>query len=185
MKKILKVAGKMFLGLLLILILVMLTLVWFIKGNSKCYDDNKKILTSDTGKGKKALVVYQPSRGKLTENIAEKIAKGINDSGYDVTINYPGDYVSKDISEYSIVVFGSPVYVGQTSSTLADYMNSIQDISNQKVLLFVTGGQLNHGELDKLEEQLKGKKATEKLELKTGIDEENKAYEAGKRIAGE
>lgn len=38
----------------------------------------------------------------------------------------------EDISQYSIIAFGSPVYVGEISSTLADYMKSIKDFSNKK-----------------------------------------------------
>lgn len=185
MKKMLKVIGKVFAGIVIVLISVMLLCIWYVKGNSKAYGDHKEILNSDTGSSKKALVVYQPSRGKVTTEIAEKIAKGINDSGYEVTVNYPGEHLPKDISQYSIVVFGSPVYVGETSSTLAEYMNSIKDLSKQKILLFVTGGQLSNGEVDKLEEQLGNVKATEKIGFKNGSSDDNAAYEAGKKIAAD
>lgn len=60
----------------------------------------------------------------------------------------------EDISQYSIIAFGSPVYVGEISSTLADYMKSIKDFSNKKILLFVTGAQLENNELGKMEKIL-------------------------------
>jgi flavorubredoxin len=185
MKRVLKIIGKIFAGILVALISVMLICIWYVKGNDKAYGNHNEILKSVTGNSKKALVVYQPSRGKVTTEIAEKIAKGINDSGYEVTVNYPGDHLPKDISQYSIVVFGSPVYVGQTSSTLAQYMNSVKNLSKQKILLFVTGGQLNNGEVDKLEEQLVNVKATEKIGFKNGSNDDNAAYEVGKKIAAD
>jgi len=178
-----KIIGKVFLGLIVLFISVMLVFAWFAKANSKKHNNNAKTLKSDKVNAKKALVVYQPSRGKLTRKIAEQIAKGMNDAGYEVTINYPGNHMDKDISKYSIVVFGSPVYMGQTSSVLSDYMKSIKDISNEKILLFATGGQLNNGEVDKMEQQLSSRKATEKVEFKNGMKDESKAYEIGKRIA--
>jgi len=180
-----KIIGKVFLGLVVLFILVMLVFAWFAKANSKKYGDNGKILKSNNVNAKKALVVYQPSRGKLTSKIAEQIAKGMNEAGYEVTINYPGNHMDKNISKYSIVVFGSPVYMGQTSSVLADYMKSIKDLSKAKIFLFATGGQLSNGELDKMEQQLGDKKATEKLGFKNGAKDESKAYEIGKKIAGE
>jgi len=183
MKMLFKIAGKVFLGLIVLFISVMLVFAWFAKANSKKHGDNAKTLKSDKMNAKKALVVYQPSRGKLTRKIAEEIAKGINAAGYEVTINYPGEHMDKDISKYSIVVFGSPVYMGQTSSVLADYMKSIKNISNEKILLFATGGQLSNGEIDKMEQQLGSRKATEKVGFKSGKEEETKAYEIGKRIA--
>jgi len=180
-----KILGIVFLSFVALFILVMLIFAWFAKGNSKDYGDKGKILKVDKVNGKKALVVYQPSRSKLTNKIAEQIAKGMNDAGYEVTINCPGKHMDKDISKYSVVVFGSPVYMGQTSSVLIDYMKSIKDFSNQKILLFATGGQLNNGELDRMEQQLVSKKASEKIEFKNGTKDESKAYEVGKRIAGE
>lgn len=185
MKRLLKIMSKVFLGLVILFISVILIFFWYTKANSKYCGDNQKILKSDKVNAKKALVVYQPSRSKLTTKVAESIAKGINDEGYEVTINYPGKHMPKDISKYSIVVFGSPVYMGQTSSTLSDYIKSIEDFSNCKILLFATGRQLNNGELDKMEKQLGNKKATEKVGFKNGMKDESKAYEVGKRIAGE
>ena len=183
MKKTLKIIGKVFLCLIILLISTVLVVTWFTKANSKYCGDNGKVFKSDKTNVKKALVVYQPSRSKLTTKIAESIAKGIKDEGYDVTINNPGEHMPKDISQYSIVVFGSPVYLGETSSTLADYMKSIKGFSNTKILLFATGGQINNGELDKMEKQLGNRKAAEKVGFKNGMKDEDKAYEAGKIIA--
>ncbi len=76
--------------------------------------------------------------------------------------------MAEDISQYSIIVFGSPVYVGETSSTLAEYMKSIKDFSNKKILLFATGAQLENNELDKMEQNLRKIKATEKVGFKKG-----------------
>ncbi|EKX79494.1 flavodoxin [Clostridium botulinum] len=154
MKKGFKIMKRVFLSFIVLLISVMLLFSWFVKGNSKDYGENSKVLKSDKVSNKKALVVYQPSKSKLTEKIAKQIAQGIKDEDYEVTINYPGKHMIEDISQYSIIVFGSPVYVGETSSTLADYMKSIKDFSNKKILLFVTGAQLENNELDKMEKIL-------------------------------
>lgn len=185
MKRGLKVLGKVFLGFIVLIIAVVLGFSWFVKANNKDYGDHNQVLTSEKQNAKKALVVYQPSRGKTTNKIAESLAKGINQSGYEVTINYPGKHMSKDISQYSIVVFGSPVYIGKTSTTLSDYMKSIKISDSQKVLVFVTGGELSNGELDKVETQLGSRKATEKVGFKNGEKDESKAYEVGKKIGAE
>ena len=64
-------------------------------------------------------------------------------------------------------------------------MKHIKDFSNKRILLFVTGSQLNNGELDKMELQLGNTKATEKVGFKNGLKDETKAYEVGKTFAGE
>lgn len=185
MKGIFKIMRMLFLVLVVLLIATILLLSWYIKSNSKDYsDNNNRILNSQKMNSKKAIIIYQPSKSKLTNKIAEKIAMGINDAGYEVTINHPGKHMSTDISKYSLIVFGSPVYIGQTSSLLSDYMKHIKDFSNKKILLFATGGQLNNGELDKMELQLGDTKATEKVGFKNGLKDGTKAYEVGKKLAG-
>ncbi len=185
MGKIFKIMKRVLISLIVLLVLVMLLFSWFVKGNSKDYGENSKVLKSDKVSNKKALVVYQPSKSKLTKKIAEQIAQGIKDEGYEVTLNYPGKHMTEDISQYSIIVFGSPVYVGGTSSTLDNYMKSIKYFSNKKILLFVTGAQLENNELNKMEKNLGKVKATEKVGFKNGMDDESKGYEIGKKFAGE
>jgi flavodoxin len=172
-----------FIGIIIFLIIGILIFAFFAKANSKNWGDNEKVLESDKVNAEKALVVYEPSRSKLTTKIAEKIAEGINDAGYEVTVNNPGKHMPVDISKYSVVVFGSPIYMGQTSSILSDYMKDIVDFSNTKILLFVTGKQINNGELDKMEAELGNAKAM-KVEFKNGVEDESKAYELGKSVAG-
>ena len=179
--KILIILGKVLAAFVIIFAAAMLVFVWFTKGNSKDYGDHSKILKSNSPNSKKALVIYQPSRGGLTQKIGSEIAKGIYSEGYEVTINYPGKHLSTDISKYSIIVYGSPVYIGQTSATLADYMKSVKNYTNTKIFIFATGGQLNNGELDNMEKQLVNGKATEKFGFKKV--NEHDAYEAGKKIA--
>ncbi|MCS4477599.1 hypothetical protein JTS98_16350 [Clostridium botulinum] len=66
---------RIFLSFIVLLILVMLLFSWFIKGNSKDYGENSKVLKSDKVSNKKALVVYQPSKSKLTEKLPSKLPR--------------------------------------------------------------------------------------------------------------
>lgn len=188
MRKISKIIGLVLLAFMALLIVTALIFAWFAKANSRDWGDSAQILKSDRKNPKKALVIYQPSRSGATSAIAGKIAQGINDAGYEVTINYPGKHTSIDISQYSIVAFGSPVYFAQTSSALTNYVKSLKDFSNKKILLF-TVGQLKDEELDKMEQLLGGAKAAEKvkfiIKLKIGTKDETAAYMIAKRFAGE
>lgn len=70
----------------------------------------------------KALLVYQPSARNTSAGIADQIARGLIDAGYEVTVSYPGKHMSPDVKDYSVIVFGSPVYMGIISDVLTDYM---------------------------------------------------------------
>lgn len=64
MKRLIK---RIFIVFIIIIILAIGTFTWFAKSNTKNWGDNPKILKANIKNGnKKALVVYQPSRGKIT-----------------------------------------------------------------------------------------------------------------------
>ncbi|QAA32113.1 flavodoxin family protein [Clostridium manihotivorum] len=184
MVNILKIIGKVFFGFVGICVIAVVFCSWYTRSNTKDYGDNRRVLNITNGNSKEALIVYQPSRGGKTDKVAENLAKGIHDAGYEVTLDNPGKHLKTDLSEYSIVVFGSPVYMGQISPVLTQYMNSVKSLTNAKILLFATGGQLNNGELDTLEQQLGSVKATEKIGFKSGKADETLAYKTGKSFAG-
>ena len=101
----------------------------------KAYPSNEILLK---GGEKQALLIYEPSKSKLSESVALKAADAIKNNGYTVTINYPSDELNYDLEKYDVIVFGSPVYAGKTSSVLKDYMSS-NIIENKKILLYSIG----------------------------------------------
>ncbi|MPW25445.1 hypothetical protein GC105_06560 [Alkalibaculum sp. M08DMB] len=102
------------------------------------HSSNEIVLPSDEN-GKTALVIYQPGRSEFAKNISDSIAKGLNDSGYEVTIDYPGEYLPTDIGQYDIVAFGTTAYYGEFSPILGNYMSEIKNIDNSTLLIYSTG----------------------------------------------
>lgn len=84
-----------------------------------------EVLSSSQPSPQKALIIYQPGISDISSRIAHQITKGLNDEGYEVTMNYPGDHLSADVSKYSLLVFGTPVYSEQPSKALIDYISRI------------------------------------------------------------
>ena len=119
--------------------------------------------------------------------MAHQIAKGLNDGGYEVTLNYPGDHLSADVSSYSLLVFGSPVYSGQPSKALTDYMSKIKVSSSSRIVLYSTGGFKFYMELDTMEKSLKSMTAYKKIKFLTGAKKENDtiAFDLGKELSKE
>ena len=95
-------------------------------------------LNIDSPKGR-ALVIYEPARTDVTKKAALDIARCLNDNGYNVTINYPGDYLTKDVSGYNVVAFGTPVYSDYGSPLITDYIKRVKGLDGKTVLLFTTG----------------------------------------------
>jgi flavorubredoxin len=152
------------------------------------YPDRQEILKAKDGSGKKALVVYQPSLSKATEEVAHSLAQGLNDSGYEVTLNVPGEHLSADISPYAIVALGSPVYGGKIVPALAEYMQRITDYSQARVILFLTAGSSQSGsDVEEIKALLRGAEPYAIIKLQFMQKGKNKAdaYQLGVAAAGE
>lgn len=90
------------------------------------------------GGEKQALLIYEPSKGSLSEKVALKTGYIMNDNGYTVTINYPSEYLSYDLKKYDVILFGSPVYAEQVSTVLKNYMEN-NPVENKEILLYSVG----------------------------------------------
>ena len=152
------------------------------------YGARPEMLMSTLDNPERALVVYQPSVTSASSDVAHAIAKGLNDAGYEVTLNTPGMHLSTDISGYSIVVFGSPNYGGSLAVPLTEYVKQIDDFTGKKVILFSTFG-LDGSikpELDKLAALLYGIEPYATVKYRFNEEETNNAaaYQLGVDVAG-
>lgn len=181
---------RVFIGLGIIAVILFLFMIAFftavavcVGSNNKCKGSNEEILAGRKEFGKKALIIYQPNN--MSTKTALKIAKGLNDGGYEVTLNYPGKNLSYKMSEYSVIVFGSPIYAGQPSRVLTDYMSSVKDYSTAKIALFSVGMLENKGEFEAMEKCLNGKKPYVKVKFRTQdkMVSDSDAYKLGQKLA--
>lgn len=146
----------------------------------------EEILKSKTQSSKKALVVFQPGVSNFTDKIAHQIAKGLNDGGYEVTIDYPSKDLSKDVDNYSVIVFGSPVYGGKPLSIVTDYSSSLTNLSSKKIVVYSTGaGKNTTSELDIMEQAIKNADVYKKIKFVTASKKESEknAYDLGKELS--
>ncbi len=144
----------------------------------------EEVLLGDGNASMKALIVYQPGITGFTHEMAHRIAAGLNDKGYEVTLNHPGPYLSSDVSQYALVVFCSPVYSGQPSKALTDYMSAVKTSPSCRIVLISTGGFKYYMELDAMERSLRGTKAYKKVKFITGeSDNDRSAYHLGLELS--
>ncbi|MBZ4646014.1 MAG: flavodoxin [Clostridia bacterium] len=166
----------------------MVLIVWMVASTNKPKGNREEILQSNQQLPKKALIVYQPAITDITSRMAHQIAKGLNDGGYEVTLNYPGEHLSTDISQYSLIVFGSPAYGGNPLSIVTDYMSRIKDFSSKRIVLYSTGANPDSLlELDNMEKFLNSTKAHKKIKFFVSANKENDkiAYDLGKELSKE
>lgn len=87
----------------------------------------------------KALILYQPARTDVTKKAALAVAKCLSEEGFDVTIDFPGSPLGKNVSAYDIVAYGTPVYADRGSPLIADEIRNAGGLDRKILLLFTTG----------------------------------------------
>ena len=154
--------------LFLIIVIFVAVMAFIVSSNNRDKGEYTRVLAGPDSYAPKALVVYQPTISGTGKTIADQLAAGLSAAGYEVTITYPTSKLSADIGAYSILTFGSSVYIGQPSSVLTKYMDRIADYSGKKVALYSIGSADNTPELDVLAACVKGNDEITKTKFKTG-----------------
>lgn len=146
-----------------------------------------EVLEGESG-APRALVVYQPSLTSAAGDVARWIAEGLNEGGYEVTLNRPGYHLSADISAYDVIVLGGPNYGSNFPEALFEYVDRIEDFGGKRVILFCTAGSSEgKTELEKLASHIRGAMPHAAVKLKFNESKENqiKAHALGLEAATE
>jgi len=161
--------------ILLVIVSAISTIIIFKSGVDSKRPSQETIMKSKQSNGKEALIIFQNSRSEFPKEIAASFATGLNNKGFNVTINTAGDFLPKDISNYNVVILGGAVLAGSLGSPLQEYANSIENFGNSNILLYSTGAGLdNLDELDKLEGLL-SKKPEQKVKFLYSDKDNSKA----------
>ncbi len=153
MKQFLIVLGIAVGAIILLMICAMVAMVILVNSNNAYKGDKQTVLEGKNGK--KALVVYQPSLSKVSNTIGESVAKGLNEAGYTVTVSYPGEHLSGDVSAYDVIAMGSTVFAAQPSKLILEYAAKMEQAAGKKVLLYSMGGAAEMPELDTIASNIK------------------------------
>lgn len=102
---------------------------------NKEHEPNEIVL----GNGEKtALLIYEPSSSDTAQEVTLWIAQIMANHGYTVTINLPSKELSYDWEEYDLIALGSPIYTGNVSPVLKEYVER-NPVENKKILLYAMG----------------------------------------------
>jgi menaquinone-dependent protoporphyrinogen IX oxidase len=87
----------------------------------------------------KAIVVYDPGMSGGAKDIATKIGYNLQEAGYDVTLAGVKSSTAANLTGYSYIVVGGPIYAGKPASSIQSYLNSLSPPANAKVGVFGYG----------------------------------------------
>jgi flavorubredoxin len=89
---------------------------------------------------KTALVIYHPGLASFQQDTTYAFADGLVENGWKVEITTPSSEAPTDLSGYSLLVLGSPVYAGAPAPSLQRHLERIGDLNGIATALIVTSG---------------------------------------------
>jgi flavorubredoxin len=89
---------------------------------------------------KTALVVYQPGYTGFPKDISYAFADGLASGGWRVEITTASSQAPSDLSRYSLLVLGFPVYGGKPGDPIVRYINRTNDLNGISTVIIALDG---------------------------------------------
>lgn len=87
-----------------------------------------------------ALIIYHPGLSSFMKDVVYAFADGLVETGWRVEITTASSQAPTVLSEYSLLVLGSPVYAGNPSPTIKRHIERIGDLQGIDTVVLVTSG---------------------------------------------
>ncbi|MCW4034644.1 MAG: hypothetical protein NWF03_04700 [Candidatus Bathyarchaeota archaeon] len=123
----------------------------FVKISSD-YTSDLQVLNADGSET--ALIIYHPGLSSFMQDVAYAFADGLVENGWRVEITTASDQAPTDLSGYSVLVLGSPVYAGTTTDSIKRHVERISDLEGIDTVLLVTSGDSDGGAEAKLQQNV-------------------------------
>ncbi len=86
-----------------------------------------------------AMVVYDPGITGTAKKVADSIAQDLKSKGYRVELAGISSSKADNTSDYSVVVVGGPIYDGNASSSVKEYLENLKISQNTSLGVFASG----------------------------------------------
>jgi flavorubredoxin len=87
-----------------------------------------------------ALIIYHPGLSSFMKDVTYAFADGLVENGWRVEITTASSEAPTDLSDYSLLVLGSPVYAGNPSPTIKRHLERMGDLNGIDTVILVTSG---------------------------------------------
>jgi flavorubredoxin len=87
-----------------------------------------------------ALIIYHPGLSSFMRDVTYAFADGLVENGWRVEVTTASSEAPTDLSNYSLLVLGSPVYAGNPSPTIKRHLERMGDLNGIDTVILVTSG---------------------------------------------
>jgi len=85
-----------------------------------------------------AFIIYHPGLSSFMEDVVYALVDGLVENGWRVEITTASSQAPTDLSDYSLLALGSPVYAGNPSPTIKRHLERIGDLNGIDTVLLIT-----------------------------------------------
>jgi flavodoxin len=78
-----------------------------------------------TGNSGNALVAFDPGLSGTAKNVASKIASDLQEKGFTVTLAGIKSSAVANVSGYSVIVVGGPIYAGSPTASIKNFLSNL------------------------------------------------------------
>ena len=87
-----------------------------------------------------AICVYQPGISNFQEQVTNAIVDGLISNDFRVDITTASSQTPTDISNYDLLVLGSPTYGETPAQPVMNYLNRVGDLGGMATVIIITAG---------------------------------------------
>ncbi len=130
---------KILLTVFLVLLFVGVAIVGYLEYS--VYREVSSPLESLNAQGeKKALLIYHPGLTDFSRNVSYSFANGLAEAGWRVEIATASAQAPTDLSGYSLLVLGWPIYDFNPGPTITNHISRIGNLQGKDTVIMVVAG---------------------------------------------
>jgi hypothetical protein len=107
----------------------------------------------NAGGSKTALVVYQPGLTNFPKDVLYAFGNGLAASGWRVEVTTASSQAPSDLSNYSLLVLGFPIYGGQPGTAIVRYADRLANLHGINVVIVACGAGSPGGSVDTMKQK--------------------------------
>lgn len=123
MRKILKIILAIF--AVLIIIMVAFAALVFLDVAAYTATGSQTLIPTGTGTSGKALVTFDPGLSGTAKGVADKVASDLQAKGFTVTLAGIKSSAVANVSGYSVIVVGGPIYAGSPTASVKSFLSNL------------------------------------------------------------
>jgi hypothetical protein len=123
---------------LLIIIVILGVLIGVISWKSNLETVTQLKTINPTSSGPRVIVVYSPGISDFHQRMVDSFTSGLVASNWSVDIVTASSQAPVDLTSYSLLVIGGPLYGGKPSKPIQDYMARLSDLKGLRVYTLLT-----------------------------------------------